>query len=74
MSKKTKHALVLIAVNVFFILVCFFVLVPVMTTYVTPWANEHLGTLPLVGALFQGPPIGIGMLTAGIVLSIMVKT
>src|SRR3546814_4113759 len=40
-----------------------FVLVPVMTTYVTPWANEHLGTLPLVGALFQRPPIGIGMLT-----------
>ncbi|MFC3717281.1 phosphate ABC transporter permease subunit PstC [Luteimonas soli] len=49
-----------------------FVLVPVMTTHVTPWANEHLGTLPLVGKLFQGPPIGIGMLTAGIVLAIMV--
>ena len=28
MSKKTKHVLVLITVNVFFILVCFFVLVP----------------------------------------------
>ena len=49
-----------------------FVLVPVMTTYVTPWANEHLGTLPVIGPLFQGPPIGIGMLTAGIVLAIMV--
>ena len=49
-----------------------FVLVPVMTEHVTPWANEHLGTLPVVGPLFQGPPIGIGMLTAGIVLSIMV--
>ena len=49
-----------------------FVLVPVMTEHVTPWANEHLGTLPLVGPLFQGPPIGIGMLTAGIVLAIMV--
>ena len=49
-----------------------FVLVPVMTGHVTPWANEHLGTLPVVGPLFQGPPIGIGMLTAGIVLSIMV--
>ena len=49
-----------------------FVLVPVMTKHVTPWANEHLGTLPLVGPLFQGPPIGIGMLTAGIVLAIMV--
>ncbi len=49
-----------------------FVLVPVMTEYVTPWLNEHLGTLPLIGAVFQGPPLGIGMLTAGIVLSIMV--
>ncbi len=49
-----------------------FVLVPVMTEYVTPWFNDNLGTLPLIGALFQGPPIGIGMLTAGFVLSIMV--
>ncbi|MBB1089354.1 phosphate ABC transporter permease subunit PstC [Lysobacter sp. SG-8] len=49
-----------------------FVLVPVMTEHVTPWLNEHLGTLPVVGAVFQGPPLGIGMLTAGIVLSIMV--
>jgi len=49
-----------------------FVLVPVMTEHVTPWANENLGTLPLIGPLFQGPPIGIGMLTAGIVLAIMV--
>lgn len=49
-----------------------FVLVPVMTRHVTPWANEHLGPLPVIGPLFQGPPIGIGMLTAGIVLAIMV--
>src|SRR5690606_31017465 len=49
-----------------------FVLVPVMTTYATPWANAHLGSLPVIGPMFQGPPIGIGMLTAGIVLAIMV--
>ena len=49
-----------------------FVLVPVMTEYVTPWLNDHLGTLPLIGPIFQGPPIGIGMLTAGFVLAIMV--
>ena len=49
-----------------------FVLVPVMTEYVTPWLNDHLGELPLVGPLFQGPPLGIGMLTAGFVLAIMV--
>ena len=49
-----------------------FVFVPVMTEYATPWLNDHLGTLPLVGALFQGPPLGIGLLTAGLVLAIMV--
>jgi phosphate transport system permease protein len=49
-----------------------FVLVPVMTEYVTPWFNDNLGTLPFIGPLFQGPPLGIGMLTAGFVLAIMV--
>ncbi|MDR6992699.1 phosphate ABC transporter permease subunit PstC [Luteimonas sp. 3794] len=49
-----------------------FVLVPVMTTYVTPWLNDHLGTIPGIGILFQGPPLGIGTLTAGFVLAIMV--
>ena len=49
-----------------------FVLVPVMTEHVTPWLNDNLGTWPLIGPLFRGPPIGIGMLTAGIVLAIMV--
>ena len=49
-----------------------FVLVPMMTEYVTPWLNDHLGALPVIGELFQGPPIGIGLLTAGFVLSIMV--
>jgi phosphate transport system permease protein len=49
-----------------------FVLVPVMTQYVTPWINENMGTLPLVGAVFRGPPLGIGILTAGFVLAIMV--
>lgn len=37
-----------------------------------PWINDHLGTIPGIGMLFQGPPMGIGMLTAGIVLGIMV--
>ena len=49
-----------------------FVLVPVMTEYVTPFLNDTLGEWPLVGPLFQGPPLGIGMLTAGFVLAIMV--
>src|SRR5690606_7519567 len=31
-----------------------------------------LGELPFIGLLFQGPPMGIGMLTAGFILAIMV--
>jgi phosphate transport system permease protein len=49
-----------------------FVFAPFMATNVEPWLNDHLGASPLIGPLFSGPPIGIGMLTAGIVLGIMV--
>lgn len=49
-----------------------FVLSPYLGEYVYPWMNDHLGTLPLIGALFSGPPLGIGLLTAGLVLAIMV--
>ena len=49
-----------------------FVFVPIMGEYVNPWLDAHIGTLPVIGALFRGPPLGIGMLTAGIVLPIMV--
>jgi phosphate transport system permease protein len=49
-----------------------FVLAPVLQRHVQPWLIDHLGTLPGIGALFQGPPFGIGILTAGLVLAIMV--
>jgi len=49
-----------------------FVFAPLMAAHVEPWLSSRLGALPLVGALFTGPPIGIGVLTAGIVLGIMV--
>jgi phosphate transport system permease protein len=49
-----------------------FVFVPVMSTTVIPFLTTHFGPLPIFGPLFQGPPLGIGMLTAGIVLAIMV--
>jgi phosphate transport system permease protein len=49
-----------------------FVFAPFMGAHVEPWLNAHLGTLPVVGPLFTGPPIGIGLLTAGLVLGIMV--
>ena len=48
-----------------------FVFAPFMATYVEPWLTEHFVGLPVIGALFDGPPIGIGMLTAGIILGIM---
>ncbi len=49
-----------------------FVFVPVMSDHVEPWLNDNLGPIPGIGALFSGPPLGIGMLTAGIILAIMV--
>ncbi len=39
---------------------------------IEPWIDDHLGAIPGLGVLFRGPPMGIGMLTAGIVLGIMV--
>jgi phosphate transport system permease protein len=49
-----------------------FVFAPFMGAHVEPWLTEHLGEWPIIGPLFSGPPIGIGMLTAGIVLGIMI--
>ncbi len=49
-----------------------FVLVPPLAAHVFPWIDTHLGHWPIVGALFSGPPLGLGMLTAGLVLAIMV--
>jgi phosphate transport system permease protein len=49
-----------------------FVLAPLFADYLQPWLIRSFGTLPLIGALFKGPPQGIGVLTAGFVLAIMV--
>ncbi len=49
-----------------------FVFAPLFADHVQPWINDNLGNLPLIGQVFQGPPMGIGMLTAGIILAIMV--
>jgi len=49
-----------------------FVFAPFMATNVEPWLTDHLGGKAIIGPLFTGPPIGIGVLTAGIVLGIMV--
>lgn len=49
-----------------------FVFAPFMSTWVEPWIDANLGAIPGIGGLFRGPPLGIGMLTAGIILGIMV--
>ena len=49
-----------------------FIFAPFLQTYVEPWLIAVLGPIPVLGALFQGPPYGIGVLTAGIILGIMV--
>lgn len=49
-----------------------FVLVPWLGEYIYPWLIDEVGTWPVIGHWFQGIPIGIGVLTAGFVLAIMV--
>ncbi len=49
-----------------------FVFVPFMSDRIEPWINDNLGAIPGIGPLFSGPPLGVGMLTAGIILGIMV--
>jgi len=45
-----------------------FIVIPLMRTWIAPTLKATLGFLPL----FQGPAYGVGFLTAGIVLAIMV--
>ncbi len=49
-----------------------FVFAPLFADKAQPWITSHLGKLPLIGGIFQGPPIGIGVFTAGLILAIMV--
>jgi phosphate transport system permease protein len=49
-----------------------FVLAPVLQRHVQPWLIATVGELPVLGKLFQGPPFGIGVLTASFVLAIMI--
>jgi phosphate transport system permease protein len=49
-----------------------FVLAPFVQQYVEPFLTDTLGRLPGIGMLFAGPPYGIGVLTAGFILAVMV--
>lgn len=49
-----------------------FVFAPFVQTYVQPGLISLFGDVPVLSSLFAGPPYGIGMLTAGFILAIMV--
>ncbi|MFZ5485299.1 MAG: phosphate ABC transporter permease subunit PstC [Pseudomonadota bacterium] len=49
-----------------------FVFAPLWAEHVQPHLQVALGDVPVIGGWFAGPPIGVGILTAGIVLSLMV--
>ena len=45
---------------------------PILATYVQAPLQSAFGDVPFLGTLFSGPPVGIGLLSAGIILAIMV--
>ena len=49
-----------------------FVFAPFLQEHVQPPIIAAFGDIPILSTLFAGPPFGIGMLTAGLILAIMV--
>jgi len=45
---------------------------PILATYVQQPLQKLVGGIPYLGALVSGPPVGIGILSAGIILAIMI--
>ena len=49
-----------------------FVFAPFLQDTLQPFLINLFGNVPVLSAVFAGPPYGIGMLTAGLILAIMV--
>lgn len=49
-----------------------FTLAPIMSNYVEPALQNSIGRIPIAGMLFQGTAMGIDLLTASVILSIMI--
>ena len=49
-----------------------FVFAPFLQEYVQPFLIATFGNVPVLSSVFAGPPYGIGMLTASLILAIMV--
>lgn len=45
---------------------------PILARYVQQPLQAVFGNVPLLGTFFSGPPVGIGILSAGIILAIMI--
>ena len=49
-----------------------FIFAPFLQTYLQPFIIETFSNVPVLNSLFAGPPYGIGILTASLILAIMV--
>ncbi|NCO68711.1 MAG: phosphate ABC transporter permease subunit PstC [Nitrospirae bacterium CG_4_10_14_3_um_filter_44_29] len=49
-----------------------FTLSPIMSSYVEPFMKKVTAGIPLINILFRGTPMGIDILTASVILSIMI--
>lgn len=49
-----------------------FVFAPFLQQTLQPFLIEVFGNIPILSSLFAGPPYGIGMLTAGLILAVMI--
>jgi phosphate transport system permease protein len=49
-----------------------FVFAPIFAEYAQPFLKSTLGNVPVIGQLFSGPMMGIGILTAGLILAVMI--
>lgn len=49
-----------------------FIITPLFAVYIEPFLAMTLGKIPGIGIFFQGTPTGIGILTAGFILAVMI--
>jgi phosphate transport system permease protein len=49
-----------------------FVFAPLFGDHVQPFLKATLGQLPLIGQFFSGPTMGIGIITAALILAVMI--
>jgi phosphate transport system permease protein len=49
-----------------------FIVAPLLQKYIQPFIIDLVGPVPVLSQLFAGPPFGIGMFTAGLILAVMI--